>query len=159
MSQLRTIAQRFLDAFHEDPGHSDLDREQPIHITVTLGDLRDLRWALSAVSGTPSTSRNEGPLAPLMAKVQSCLLLMSNARTAAPRLTRDEWSVIYEALFALEREHLSETSTPELRTLATAMLTASDKTLRWHAEKLASRLGCSGPYTTGDAMPKEPAND
>jgi hypothetical protein len=52
MSQLRTIAQRFLDAFHEDPGHSDLDREQPIHITVTLGDLRDLRWALSSVSET-----------------------------------------------------------------------------------------------------------
>ena len=45
---LRSIAQRFLDAFKEDPGHSDLDREQPINICVTLGDLRDLRWALAA---------------------------------------------------------------------------------------------------------------
>ena len=43
---LHQVAKRFLDAFHENPGHSDLDREQPIHITVTLGDLRDLDFAL-----------------------------------------------------------------------------------------------------------------
>jgi hypothetical protein len=34
------------DAFHYDPGHSDLDDEQPIHISVTLGDWRKLNMAL-----------------------------------------------------------------------------------------------------------------
>jgi len=29
-SYLAKIASKFLDAFHEDPGHSDLDRQQPI---------------------------------------------------------------------------------------------------------------------------------
>lgn len=29
-----------------DPGTSDLDREQPFHITIPLGVLRDLRAAL-----------------------------------------------------------------------------------------------------------------
>ena len=34
------------DAFHYDPGHSDLDNEQPIHITTTLGAWRLLDYAI-----------------------------------------------------------------------------------------------------------------
>jgi hypothetical protein len=48
---LSDAARKFLDAFKEDPGHSDLDNEQPIHITVTLGDLRRLRHALREPDG------------------------------------------------------------------------------------------------------------
>ena len=44
--QLRNIAARFRNAFTYDPGHSDLDNEQPIHITVTLGDCRALNYEL-----------------------------------------------------------------------------------------------------------------
>lgn len=40
-------ARRFRDAFTYDPGHSDLDDEQPISISVTLGDWRKLDIALS----------------------------------------------------------------------------------------------------------------
>jgi hypothetical protein len=43
---LRAAAEKFRDAFTYDPGHSDLDNEQPIHVTVTLGDWRKLNWAL-----------------------------------------------------------------------------------------------------------------
>lgn len=39
----------FVDGFTYNPGHSDLDNEQPIHITVTLGDWRKLNWALSGL--------------------------------------------------------------------------------------------------------------
>lgn len=28
------------DGFAYDPGHSDLDDEQPIHVSITLGDYR-----------------------------------------------------------------------------------------------------------------------
>lgn len=44
--KIEEIALKFRDAFRYDPGHSDLDREQPIHITVTLGQWRDLNCAL-----------------------------------------------------------------------------------------------------------------
>jgi hypothetical protein len=43
---LADVARKFRDAFHYNPGHSDLDREQPITITVTLGDWRDLNYLL-----------------------------------------------------------------------------------------------------------------
>jgi hypothetical protein len=43
---LADVARKFRDAFHYNPGHSDLDREQPITITVTLGDWRDLDYLL-----------------------------------------------------------------------------------------------------------------
>lgn len=42
LDNLTDAAQRFRDAFHYNPGHSDLDNEQPITITVTLGDWRRL---------------------------------------------------------------------------------------------------------------------
>lgn len=42
-------AKVFRDAFHYNPGHSDLDNEQPITITVTLGDWRKLDWALRQI--------------------------------------------------------------------------------------------------------------
>lgn len=32
--------------FEYDPGHSDLDNEQPIHISMTLGDYRRARGLL-----------------------------------------------------------------------------------------------------------------
>jgi hypothetical protein len=44
--KLYDAAKVFRDAFHYDPGHSDLDDEQPIHITVTLGDWRRLNYLL-----------------------------------------------------------------------------------------------------------------
>ena len=51
------IARKFRDAFKYNPGHSDLDREQPITITVKLGDWRDLNYVLNqlerAHSGDP----------------------------------------------------------------------------------------------------------
>ena len=39
-------AKAIRDAFHYDPGHSDLDDEQPITIHVTLGQWRRLNLAL-----------------------------------------------------------------------------------------------------------------
>lgn len=39
-------AAKIRDAFEYDPGHSDLDDEQPITIHVTLGDWRKLNLAL-----------------------------------------------------------------------------------------------------------------
>ena len=46
MKNLADVARKFRDAFKYNPGHSDLDREQPITITVTLGDWRDLNYLL-----------------------------------------------------------------------------------------------------------------
>ena len=34
------------NAFTYDPGHSDLDNEQPIHISMTLGDWRRIDFFL-----------------------------------------------------------------------------------------------------------------
>lgn len=34
------------DAFDYNPGHSDLDNDQPITITITLGDWRKLNFAI-----------------------------------------------------------------------------------------------------------------
>lgn len=47
LDNLADAASRFRDAFTYDPGHSDLDDEQPITITVTLGDWRRLNQALA----------------------------------------------------------------------------------------------------------------
>lgn len=46
VSALTEAAKPFRDAFNYDPGHSDLDNEQPIHVRVTLGDWRRLNMAL-----------------------------------------------------------------------------------------------------------------
>jgi hypothetical protein len=46
LEALAAASKVFRHAFTYDPGHSDLDNEQPIHITVTLGDWRRLDWAL-----------------------------------------------------------------------------------------------------------------
>lgn len=43
---LVSVAKRFRDGFDYNPGHSDLDGEQPIHISVTLRDWRELNYAL-----------------------------------------------------------------------------------------------------------------
>ena len=48
----------------------------------------------------------------------------------------------------------------ELLDLGHAMLAASPGALRWHAEQLAAKLGCSGPYTCAmGGMQQQPAND
>lgn len=47
--ELATFAAVFRDAFSYDPGHSDLDNEQPITIGLTLGDWRKLDFALNAL--------------------------------------------------------------------------------------------------------------
>jgi hypothetical protein len=50
--ELRTLqlaAGKVCHAFTYNPGHSDLDDEQPIHITVPLGDWRRLDLALRSV--------------------------------------------------------------------------------------------------------------
>lgn len=49
---LADVARKFRDAFKYNPGHSDLDREQPINITVTLGDWRDLNYLLREQEGS-----------------------------------------------------------------------------------------------------------
>jgi hypothetical protein len=46
---LLTTARKIRDAFTYDPGHSDLDREQPIHITIPLGTYRDLTYLVTAI--------------------------------------------------------------------------------------------------------------
>jgi hypothetical protein len=46
MSNLFNAARRICEAFTYDPGHSDLDNEQPIAIHCTLGDWRRLNSAL-----------------------------------------------------------------------------------------------------------------
>jgi hypothetical protein len=62
---LAKAAAKIRDAFTYDPGHSDLDDEQPIHITVTLGDWRNLNHALYEAAGVvdlpaaPPATRDE----------------------------------------------------------------------------------------------------
>ena len=38
--QRRKLVQTIVSGFTYDPGHSDLDDEQPIHVRMTLGDYR-----------------------------------------------------------------------------------------------------------------------
>jgi hypothetical protein len=44
--RLLEAATPIVEAFHYDPGHSDLDNEQPIHISTTLGAWRKLNYAV-----------------------------------------------------------------------------------------------------------------
>lgn len=46
IAELEKAAQPFRDGFTYDPGHSDLDNEQPIHVRVALGDWRRLNRTL-----------------------------------------------------------------------------------------------------------------
>lgn len=48
IAELEKAAKPFLDGFTYNPGHSDLDNEQPIHVSVTLGDWRKLNMALAS---------------------------------------------------------------------------------------------------------------
>jgi hypothetical protein len=56
-TELEKAAKAIRDAFTYDPGHSDLDDEQPIHITVTLGDWRRLNWALNGLDATEEPAK------------------------------------------------------------------------------------------------------
>ena len=57
---LADVARKFRDAFHYNPGHSDLDREQPIHVRVTLGDWRDLNFILRQLERTHGDVERDG---------------------------------------------------------------------------------------------------
>lgn len=45
---LKEVLRPFFDGFSYDPGHSDLDNEQPISVRVQLGDWRRARRHLTA---------------------------------------------------------------------------------------------------------------
>lgn len=47
--ELAKMLREFVSAFKYDPGHSDLDNEQPIHITVPLGTWRRASRLLTKV--------------------------------------------------------------------------------------------------------------
>lgn len=47
--ELMALLGKFVDGFKPDPGTSDLDNEQPIHVRVTLGDWRRARALLADV--------------------------------------------------------------------------------------------------------------
>lgn len=59
--ELKEMAAVIRDAFKYDPGHSDLDNEQPIHISVTLGDWRRLNYALMRHAATTLPVTKEKP--------------------------------------------------------------------------------------------------
>jgi hypothetical protein len=65
-TDLAKAAAVFRDAFTYDPGHSDLDNEQPITIRVTLGDWRKLDYALAMLDATSQIARDEDPIAALI---------------------------------------------------------------------------------------------
>lgn len=46
MKDLIKVATEIRDAFEYNPGHSDLDNEQPIHFCIPLGTWRRLNYAL-----------------------------------------------------------------------------------------------------------------
>jgi hypothetical protein len=54
---LRLAASKLRDGFTYDPGHSDLDNEQPVWVRCSLGDWRRLDAALNATvdSSNPQT--------------------------------------------------------------------------------------------------------
>lgn len=52
-------AKVFRDAFTYDPGHSDLDNEQPIAVHVTLGDWRRLNSVLAYLESTDIVGSNK----------------------------------------------------------------------------------------------------
>jgi len=56
--ELLKVARVICDAFDYNPGHSDLDANQPIWIGVTLGDWRKLHFALATIK---SESESSGP--------------------------------------------------------------------------------------------------
>jgi hypothetical protein len=49
IANLLAVARVLRDAYHTDPGTSDLDDEQPIQISTTLGVWRELNSAISAL--------------------------------------------------------------------------------------------------------------
>lgn len=55
MRDLVKVATKIRDAFTYDPGHSDLDNEQPIHICVPLGTWRQLSFILSQIERAKDT--------------------------------------------------------------------------------------------------------
>ncbi len=46
VQRLIKAAREVRDGFTYDPGHSDLDNEQPIHVSITLGAWRQINFAL-----------------------------------------------------------------------------------------------------------------
>lgn len=79
LESLRAAARIIRDAFTYDPGHSDLDDEQPIHISTTLGAWRGLHRAIYVSAGVVSRAQQAVPSAieqPVSLKVRDgCLWL------------------------------------------------------------------------------------
>lgn len=46
LKDLRPLVKAVVDGFTPDPGTSDLDNEQPIHVTIPLGQYRRARMFL-----------------------------------------------------------------------------------------------------------------
>ena len=53
MNDLLQVAREIRDAFDDHPGISDLDNEQPIHITIPLGTWRRLNFHLAMKDSLP----------------------------------------------------------------------------------------------------------
>lgn len=52
---LMNVASRIRNSFEYNPGHSDLDNEQPIHLRVTLREWRELNYALNVLQREPQS--------------------------------------------------------------------------------------------------------
>lgn len=52
---LMNVASRIRNSFEYNPGHSDLDNEQPIHLRVTLREWRELNYVLNALQREPQS--------------------------------------------------------------------------------------------------------
>lgn len=52
------LAQAVCDGFTYDPGHSDLDNEQPITVRMTLGDYRRASQLLTYAPKDPNATTN-----------------------------------------------------------------------------------------------------
>ena len=53
LRSLEILATAIVKGFETDPGHSDLDNEQPINVSMTLGDYRKARNVLHALKAKP----------------------------------------------------------------------------------------------------------
>lgn len=55
--KLLSLARAIRHGFTPDPGHSDLDDEQPINVSITLGDYRTACILLTLVEAPPISRR------------------------------------------------------------------------------------------------------
>ncbi len=53
MTECTKVLKAVVAGMDEDPGHSDLDNEQPIHVSMTLGDYRRAQSLLYELERKP----------------------------------------------------------------------------------------------------------